>query len=87
MTVLDVVSVLLLTSRRKPEIATYCAFLQRRRRGCLFREGWIACPTRTSPALDVTYHTARQGPARPPSVASEVPNYSPSADSRATRTR
>ena len=39
-TALDVVSVLLLSPRRKPEIATYCALLQRRKRGCLLSECW-----------------------------------------------
>ena len=38
-----------------------------------------------SSASDVPCHTARQGPTRPPSAASEVSNYPSRADSRATR--
>uniref|UniRef100_M4BLR0 RxLR effector candidate protein n=1 Tax=Hyaloperonospora arabidopsidis (strain Emoy2) TaxID=559515 RepID=M4BLR0_HYAAE len=37
-----------------------------------------------SSASDLPCHSARQGPTRPPSVASEVPNYRPRVDSRAT---
>ena len=45
-TVVDVVSIILVTSSKKPEIATFCRSLPRRRRGCFLSECWIACPTR-----------------------------------------
>ena len=37
-----------------------------------------------SSASEVPCHTARQGPTRPPSVASAIPNYPPREDRRAT---